>query len=277
MSKFVSKLSGLVKKEGEVTFEFSKITIEKEIGVGSFANVYLAVLDKKKVALKRIKEGVDVQEAQKEFLSELETFHSISHHKFIISLMGSCQEPLCLALEFLSEGSLDNYLKKNENTPVELKRIFKWGMSIAAGLGHMHTCGVLHRDMSARNCLLDSKLEVKICDFGQSWKVGVQNVEISSRKQAGPLKWMAPESIMNSQYSPKSEIWAWAITMVEIITRKEPYPGIIPLQVAFMVGETEGGHPLPDDLLPPLRDILKQCWKKKIKPKDLVFQFYFQI
>jgi serine/threonine protein kinase len=50
----------------------------------------------------------------------------------------------------------------------------------------------------------------------------------------GPLKWMAPECIRQSRYSLKSDVWAYAVTIVEILTCDVPYPMLQPLQV---VGE----------------------------------------
>jgi serine/threonine protein kinase len=52
-----------------------------------------------------------------------------------------------------------------------------------------------------------------------------------TQSRVGPLKWMAPESIRHSRYSLKSDVWSFAVTIVEILTREKPYPEMQPLQV----------------------------------------------
>ena len=43
------------------------------------------------------------------------------------------------------------------------------------------------------------------------------------RTDVGPLKWMAPESAYRQEYSHKSDSWAWAVTIWELLTHQEPY------------------------------------------------------
>jgi serine/threonine protein kinase len=52
-----------------------------------------------------------------------------------------------------------------------------------------------------------------------------------TQNNIGPLKWMAPECVRHSQYSLKSDVWAYAVTIVEINSHETPYPMLQPLQV----------------------------------------------
>ena len=73
--------------------------------------------------------------------------------------------------------------------------------------------------------LLTENLDVKISDFGMARALEAK--EESSGKTTsttGPLKWMAPECITEGEYSTKSDVWAFGITMIEILTRDLPYP-----------------------------------------------------
>jgi len=67
-------------------------------------------------------------------------------------------------------------------------------------------------------------------DFGLSRRI--QTVEGVTNSNTGPLKWMAPESLLYKKYSAKSDIWSYGITLWEIISRKEPYPELDNVQAA---------------------------------------------
>jgi serine/threonine protein kinase len=73
-------------------------------------------------------------------------------------------------------------------------------------------------------------------------------------------QWMAPEAVASRVYSPKTDVWAFANTCVEILTQKDPFPGIDLLEVAAKVRD-QGLHPtLPKDTPAWFADMLNQCW-----------------
>lgn len=67
-------------------------------------------------------------------------------------------------------------------------------------------------------------------------------------QDTGPLKWMAPECIDGRKFSSKSDVWAYAVTMTEVLERLlEPYPDDLPLEVAMNVGFRGGRPALADE------------------------------
>jgi serine/threonine protein kinase len=101
--------------------------------------------------------------------------------------------------------------------------------------------------------LLAKGYEPKISDFGLSRMLVSNDVQTTS-SNVGPLKHMAPECLLHSQYSAKSDVWAFAIVLIEIYTRymwkflissfelkknyrDEPYPTLSPVAVATQVSQ----------------------------------------
>ena len=90
----------------------------------------------------------------------------------------------------------------------------------------------VHRDLSARNILLDETRSIaKLSDFGLSRKLDDNAAKGKTVSQFGPIRWMSPENIQNQIYSEKSDVWAFACTLIELLTGEVPYfsfPGGLP-------------------------------------------------
>merc|ERR1719229_1651354 len=143
-------------------------------------------------------------------------------------------------------------------------------MSIEASLGiwHLHKQQVIHRDISARNLLVDKNWTVVIADLGMSRLKKVNNNVVKSN--IGPVKWMAPESIINAEYSEKTDSYSFGITLFEIFSESEPYKGLLPLEAGAKVVH-EGLRPSIDknkkiQNVPNLSKLLTMLWKSQ--PKD---------
>ena len=55
-----------------------------------------------------------------------------------------------------------------------------------------------------------------------------------TNSSTGPIRWMAPECIKSNKYSTKSDIWAFGVTIVEILSHKQPYPDLGNMQVVSL-------------------------------------------
>ena len=79
---------------------------------------------------------------------------------------------------------------------------------------------IIHRDLAARNILVDHNKNTKISDFGLSRNLRDLGSEMYEQKTKGalPIRWMAPESLYFSVFTPKSDVWGFGILMWEIVT-----------------------------------------------------------
>lgn len=133
-------------------------------------------------------------------------------HPNVVLLMGviTTHIPFCIICEYVDSGSLKALL----DSPVKLLIDTMMGLvkGVAQGLHHLHCENIVHRDLAARNILIASGPNEtyipKISDFGLSRIVSDTNTAGKTQSEVGPLKIMAPESLMNQEYSPKSDVWA---------------------------------------------------------------------
>ncbi|KAL3105693.1 hypothetical protein niasHT_021576 [Heterodera trifolii] len=102
----------------------------------------------------------------------------------------------------------------------------------AAGLDHVHSKGILHCDIAARNCLF-SENTVKVADFGLAFKGPSKPVETG---KPVPIRWLSPETMRERTFTPKSDTWAYGVLCWEIFCNaQQPYQFMSNNDVAPMV------------------------------------------
>lgn len=134
--------------------------------------------------------------------------------------------------EYATNGSLSEIieLEKSGLSPSEWcptkKLIIIYG--IASGMAYMHSHKVIHRDLKPQNVLLDEFLNPKISDFGLSKITDFLSISMNIQSQRGlkgtPI-YMAPEILLNENYSTASDVYAFAFVLYELFTLESPYEG----------------------------------------------------
>ncbi|KAG8977588.1 hypothetical protein FRB93_011886 [Tulasnella sp. JGI-2019a] len=110
------------------------------------------------------------------------------------------------------------------------ERFNEWYIThgIISGLAYLHKQNVIHGDIKAANVLLDAEMRPMLCDFGMTKVLdGTHNITSTAMKGAGSFRWMSPELLStNTPKSLKSDIFAFGMTIVEVITGNVPFPDI---------------------------------------------------
>ncbi|KAH7434641.1 hypothetical protein KP509_06G027500 [Ceratopteris richardii] len=191
------------------------------IGEGGSSNVYKGVLeDGRMIAAKRLKVTLHKDKKEAEFISELKVISNMRHRN-LLQLRGWCyeSEEAILVYDFMSKGSLGQYIYGNEIGSLSSNIRLKIIAGIASALEYLHfglgEC-VLHRDVKAANVLLSDEYEPLLGDFGMARLISHSQVDAITMTAAGTTGYMAPEVAFSGRFSDKADIYGFGVLMLEL-------------------------------------------------------------
>eukprot|EP00003_Mantamonas_plastica_P027485 TRINITY_DN5901_c0_g1_i1.p1 TRINITY_DN5901_c0_g1~~TRINITY_DN5901_c0_g1_i1.p1 ORF type:complete len:847 (+),score=249.39 TRINITY_DN5901_c0_g1_i1:333-2543(+) len=206
-------------------------------------------------------------------------------HPNIVLFMGACldldEDRVCIVAEFMPRGSLFDLLM-NRDVALDWPKRYAIALEAARGMQFLHASKILHHDFKSGNLLVDLKWNVKVADFGLSKyhdraanditdampvksKKGSQSNqggENESEKTIGSLFWSAPEVLRGAEYSEAADVYSYAITLIELVTRDIPYRNIDSTTVAIKVMD-EGLRPTIPAFVPEnMASLIRDCWRE---------------
>uniref|UniRef100_A0A674EEX9 Mitogen-activated protein kinase kinase kinase 7 n=1 Tax=Salmo trutta TaxID=8032 RepID=A0A674EEX9_SALTR len=230
----------------------------QSLSLGTFGVVFKAKWKGKDVAIKTI----ESESERKAFVVELRQLSRVNHPN-IVKLYGSCDNPVCLVMEYAEGGSLYNVLHGAEPLPqYSASHAMSWCLQCAQGVSYLHAMkpkALIHRDLKPPNLLLvQGGTVLKICDFGTAC-----DIQTHMTNSKGSAAWMAPEVFEGSNYSEKCDVFSWGIILWEGITRRKPFDEIGGSAFCIMWAVHRGTRPpMIKDLPEPIENLMTHCWDK---------------
>ncbi|KAI3519597.1 hypothetical protein L1887_08810 [Cichorium endivia] len=209
----------------EIVDACSSFSENLKIGTGGNGIVYKSSFHHTVAAVKILHS----QEAHrtKQFQQELEVLSRIRHPHLLI-LIGACVDHGCLVYEYMENGSLDERLfRTNDTAPIPWFDRFRIAWEIASALVFLHNAkpkSIVHRDLKPANILLDRNLVSKIGDVGLSTMLQSDPYSTTTvykdTSPAGTFCYIDPEYQRTGLVSPKSDVYALGMVILQLLTAK---------------------------------------------------------
>lgn len=119
-------------------------------------------------------------------------------------------------MEFINGGELYFHLKSGPIFTEDRARFYISEIFLA--IEHLHSKGIIYRDLKPENVLLDLQGHVKLTDFGLS-KVGVDRTHTI----CGTPEYIAPEIIMRYGYGKAIDYWSLGALLYEMVSGAPPF------------------------------------------------------
>lgn len=257
------------------------LTYLETLGNGNSGVVYKVIHNTSKMhmAVKSIAIDLTGQE-QERIKSELKILNECNSSPQTVDFYGAYlnENRIFLCMEFMDGGSLDRYGKIPE---VVLKRVCH---RVVSGLKFLWSRKIIHRDVKPSNMLVNTKGQVKLCDFG----VSRQLVNSIARTYIGTNAYMAPERVRGFEYTIHSDIWSLGLSISEMATGNYPYPelaskikssrGVVPMEVLQCIVNAAPPQLPSHTFSPEIIDFVRGCLQKdaKCRPNpDVLSQHVF--
>ncbi|KAK4590158.1 hypothetical protein RGQ29_020628 [Quercus rubra] len=186
-------------------------------------------------AVKRI-DGV-TQDMEREFENEVNWLSKIKHQN-IIKLFGYCiyGDSRFLVYEMMEKASLETQLHgPTQGSALTWHLRMKIAVDVARGLEYLHEHShppVVHRDVKSSNILLDSNFNAKLSDFGLAVTSGTES---NNLKLSGTMDYVAPEYLLDGKLTDKSDVYAFGVVLLELLTGRKPLENLAPAQCLSIV------------------------------------------
>ena len=201
--------------------------IERELGAGGMATVYLAhdLKHDRRVAIKVLRPELAAVIGADRFLSEIKTTANLQHpHILALHDSGQADSFLFYVMPFVEGESLRDRLAREKQLPIaDAVRI---ATEVAGALDYAHRHGIIHRDIKPENILLHDGRAL-VADFGIALAATSAGHRMTETGMSlGTPHYMSPEQAMGDrELTPRSDVYALGAMTYEMLLGEPPFTG----------------------------------------------------
>ncbi len=236
--------------------------IIRKLASGGFAEVFLATAEgvegfSKTVAIKKILPNLVKNSEEKErfirmFLDEARLWSQLNHNKIVqvfdLGTGNDNGESFFIVMEYIEGANLEIIVRaaRKRGFKIPYHHSVFITMQILEGLFYAHTrndvnnqpLNIVHRDISPPNIIMTTDGHVKITDFGLA-KATTQLEKTSPNSLKGKIDYMSPEQAKGERVDHRTDIFATAILLYEMLTNKKLYPNTPTLDTLAIVQKAD--------------------------------------
>jgi len=202
------------------------------------------------------------QENKKRLAEEGRMLTSINHKNIVKVLeYGETEKHSFIAMEYLSGGTLQNYIERNY--PLSNETIYDFSLQICDGITEIHKQNIIHRDLKTANIMFDDQGIIRIMDFGLS-KSPLVTTMTTLGTIIGTLGFVAPEQVTNIQVDNRVDIFSFGVILYQMTTGKLPFNGENEIALIHAIFNYEPIKPreINSNISEEFESIIMKCLKK---------------
>lgn len=217
-----------------LSFEIPGYRIERALGRGGMASVYLAEQRSlcRPVAIKVLATDLAADTDFVERFKREARLVAQLNHPHIVSIydIGVAADHPYLALEYIGGGDLRARLGKGAIPPEQALGILS---QIGRALQRSHAQGIIHRDIKPENILFRPEGDAVVGDFGIAKSVSANTHLTQTGLIIGSPHYMSPEQMRGQVLDGRADIYSLGIVFHELLTGQAPYTANDTLAIAF--------------------------------------------
>jgi serine/threonine protein kinase len=212
-----------------------------------------------KLAIKSVRKRQSVDSKRSQAVLAERNILMLITNPFVVQLKCAFQtaRKFYLGLEYAAGGTLAAHLERVGRIPTLDASLYV--AEIAIALAHLHSLGVIYRDLNQRHVLFDAQGHIKLSDFSLA-KTFLDPENIVATSICGIHQYHAPEMLGGTGYSVGVDWWALGILFCEMVSGVNPFAGAS--DQAFVANLVHAEPNIPPGVDPHSRAVIEGLLKK---------------